>query len=196
MKMTFLMNLLSLGFLLAAVDAANSQVAIPPTVSCASITTTQCAMRVRNAMSDPQASTRQVMQAWAVWVEVYEARYRGMAGAPVRPADIDRFETKVKEKIDSYTSPSDVAIDLAIKRYLPRLAAMLALAEGPVVQGLLVWLSPTPTSTPIQELMFLNDELAMIWSARMASVLKSSWRTEYSAAVAQGMQRRPGSGMP
>jgi hypothetical protein len=155
---------------------------IPQSKLCDKMTTDGCALAVKNAITGattPEAAA----EAWGAWVEAYEIAYRKFEGAPVPASDLDKIEDKISDKIDDYTKPENVALNLALKRYLPRIAAFFEFLDGPEVLLVTGILSPSPLVTPIQELNTTNDEIGRLVSLKITPFMSSDWKTNYGAAV-------------
>lgn len=152
-------------------------------ISCEGTTIDQCALLVKGVLSNTATTPEAAIQAWGSWAERYEKAYREMDDAPVPPSDLERFENAVSDRIDSFTNPASVALDLAIKKYFPRLASIFAFAEGAVVTSAMVFLSPSPIVTPIQELQSTNDDLSRLLRIKLSPWLRHDWRQRYSGII-------------
>lgn len=162
--------------------------------SCIGLNSLNCATKI-TALINSAATAEEAVQLWGEWAEVYEKAYRGMKDSPVTPDDLDRFEGAISDKIDSLTNPADIATDLAIKRYFPRLAGVLEFAEGPVVFAVMAFLAPSPLETPLQELQSLNHDVSDALILKLAPELRSGWRSDFSnyvsAALEAGTLKKP-----
>ena len=151
------------------------------------MTTNNCALVVKKAITEA-ASPQAALEAWGAWAELYEKTYRQFKNAPVPPSDLDRIEDKISDKLESYTKPENVALDLAIKKFFSRLASVLEFADGPVVLIVVGILSPSPLETPIQELNSTNQELGSLMASKVFPMLSSDWKTDYSESVKDSFQ--------
>jgi hypothetical protein len=163
--------------------AANANF-VPQTKLCNNMTIDNCALTVKKVIV--QAQTPQAaLEAWAAWVEAYEAAYRRFEKAPVPPTELDQIEDKIKEKVEnkinSVTNPSQLAFDMMFKRYLPRLASIVEFADG--AGEVLAFLSPSPLVTPVQELAQTNKELGDLMTSKVLPVMSPDWKVDYSKIV-------------
>lgn len=152
-------------------------------IDCSDSTAEQCALKVKSTLIDSSTTAEQALAAWGAWTEIYEAAYRGMKNSPVPPSDLDRFESGLGDKIGSLTNPTQIALDLAIERYFPRLATILAVAEGPVAVAVMTFLAPSPTVTPLQELHATNQELSRLLWLKIEPWLFPDWRKRYNGMI-------------
>ncbi|MGO7585937.1 hypothetical protein ACC689_29035 [Rhizobium ruizarguesonis] len=174
------MVLIAMGGFLSFCEYASANV-VP--ITCGDVTPDNCAIRIKAILTDTTTSPEQALQAWGAWSDVYENAYRGMADAPAPPSDLDRFEDAVADKIDSYTNPTSIALDQAIARFFPKLAAVSAYAEGPAAVAIMTFLAPSPTVTPIQELQATNNDLASALAIKLFASLRGGWRQEFNNTI-------------
>lgn len=167
---------------LRSVASAN----VVPSPSCEGINALGCATKIKNAI-DNAATAEEALEAWGIWSRVYEDAYRSMQGAPVPPGDLDRFEGEIQAKIQKFTSPENIALDLAIARFFPQLAAILALPETTVAVAVWALLAPSPIETPLQELQASNTELASSLSLKLGPFLRSDWRWDYGTYITDAL---------
>ncbi len=159
---------------------------VPRTTLCNKMTIDNCALAVRDAIAK-SSSPAEAIEAWGAWAEAFEKAYRGLENAPVPPSDLDQIEEKIADKIDSYTNPTSIATDLAIKRFFPLLASALEFAEGPVAVIVMGLVSPSPLQTPASELKATNDDIGGLLLAKIFPDLASDWKSRYSATVNEAM---------
>jgi hypothetical protein len=88
-----------------------------------------------------------------------------------------------------------MAMDLALKRYLPRLASFFEFLSGPEVLLITGILSPSPLVTPIQELSATNDEIGKLAELKMVPLMSPEWKMNYNSTVRAAFEnpemRRP-----
>ncbi|MDX0849158.1 hypothetical protein GOD74_12115 [Sinorhizobium medicae] len=171
-----------LAILTVSITVTSSGANVVP-ISCDGSTVQQCAIKVKTILADNATTPEEAVFAWGAWTDVYEKAYRGLANAPVPPTDLDRFESTIGDKIDSFTNPAQIALDLAIEKYFPRLATIIAAAEGPVAVALMTFLAPSPIVTPIQELQSTNDELSRLLWLKIGPWLVPDWRQQFNTKI-------------
>jgi hypothetical protein len=160
---------------------------VPKTKLCDKMSINDCAQAVESAIGKA-ATLDKAVEAWGAWAETYEKEYRKFANAPVPPSDLDKIEEKISDKIDSYTNPTTIATDLAIKRYFPLIASVLEFADGPVVLFVTGVLSPSPLITPLQELKQTNDEVGKLLMDKIFPSLKPGWKDQYDLSIREGFR--------
>jgi hypothetical protein len=150
--------------------------------SCSGLTNQDCASQVIEAINSA-ASVEEAVKAWGIWSVVYENAYRSWADAPVQPNDLERMEDFVRDKINDFTNPAQMALDALIKQYFPLIASMGEFASGPVGTALMALLVPSPTQSPLDELGALNENVSSAIKLRLAPVLRSDWRDDYDSYI-------------
>lgn len=174
-------SLIVLLMLIGSMPSARASIALEEI--CNNLTANQCALKVKAVLIDVSKSPEEALTAWGAWSAVYERAYRSMPNAPKTPDDVERFEDAIASKIDSFTQPQNIALDLAIARYFPRLAAILSIPEIPIVAAVMAFLAPSPIATPLQELQSTNSELSRLLVLRLTPLLQHDWRSRYGSAV-------------
>lgn len=152
-------------------------------MTCAGMSWQECALATKKAINEAD-SPAEAINAYADWAQSYRKLYEAQGGLPATESDIDRIEGFVGDKIESYTNPAYIMLDKAMERFLPRLAAMLAIASTEVIEGLFALLVPSPTATSLQQAQLANKELGDMLHARLvAANLVPSWNDSYSAII-------------
>lgn len=100
-------------------------------MGCDNLSWQDCALATKQAI-DASATPTDAMQAYGDWTAAYRRVYDANEGVQQSPSDTDRLEDFVRDKLGKYTDPADLALDLALARYLPTLAAILSFPEGAI----------------------------------------------------------------
>ena len=144
-------------------------------MSCVGLSWQDCAVKTKSAIREaktPEAALR----AYGDFAARFRTLYEAHKHLPVAPSDLDRFEDYVSSGIESLTDPINWALDQAIAKFFPKIAACLGLASG--VAGTLLWtfLVPSPILTDLQEAQLVNADLARMVSEKLAPLLRYNWQ--------------------
>jgi hypothetical protein len=134
-------SLFTSGYLI--VLSAPTCIAQPVVPNCDSLSWQDCATMIESVL-ESATTPADAMQAWGAWSGKYDLIYRNFGAAAVTPSDLDRIEDSIRDKIDSWSSPTDIALDTGLKRYFPLLAGVMEFAWGPTVSLVSTILIPSP----------------------------------------------------
>jgi len=91
----------------------------------------------------------------------------------------DGLEAAYEQTIGQYTDPANIALTLALKKYLPRMAAMLGLLESINFWWLL--LAPSPIANDFTQARPENDEIQRRLQLKLMAHMSINWKTQYRA---------------
>ena len=163
-------------------------------MSCEGLSWQDCAVKTRSAIREaktPEATLR----AYGEFAARFRTLYQAHKELPVAPSDLDRFEDYISGGIESLTAPANWALDQAIAKFFPKIAACLGLASGAVGTLLWTYLVPSPILTDLQEAQLVNAELSGMVSAKLAPALRYNWQGTFDdrikAALSAGTLPKP-----
>lgn len=173
------------GFFLAmlAVAAANLAGAQQYTpANCSTMTLTECEhlvvgrLRAKPLMS-PADAVRLVS---TYWDPRFETAYLALTASDrAKPTDVEKLKAEAASRLNPIDYLRDKAIEDAVKRYMPRLAPILAAISSAPAEFLFILFWPSPTATPAQELGYANKRVQdELWKI-LRPYMKTDWESQY-----------------
>ena len=156
-----------------------------------------CAQLVKDEIqkaNTPQAAILAANQ----WAERYRRIYDANQTATWPSSDMDLienfFENAYDDTVGKYVNPVDVAIEIALKKFLPTMAAMLEYAGN--INFWWSLLAPSPLANDFTQAKFVNEEIQKILKNKLNPYLSPGWDDEYRRAWESAFGKvRPG-GLP
>lgn len=151
-----------------------------------------CAQQVVTAI-DAAPTPAEAFALAELWAARYQRLYEANAQNHWTVAENRQFEEAVKEEIssqiDQWTKPEQIALDLAIARYFPRLAAAIGFATGAVASGLLTFITPAPLANDFIAAGPSNREVNDALKRKIAPLLHPIWEQSYSQSIQNSFQK-------
>jgi hypothetical protein len=97
------------------------------------------------------------------------------------------MEKLYDEALGKYLDPSSLAFNLALKKYLPRLAATLEFAGSAVVSGFFVLLAPSPIANEFTEARPDNKEISALLMSKMPQTTLVTIQQALSRTIQQSL---------
>lgn len=159
-----------------------------------------CAKKVKAAISktdDPKL----VLAAATEWSERYNALYRAHQQRGWSASDQERLELAMEklwdEGVGQYLDPAGLALALALKRFLPSIAAAVEWASAPQVVMLYALLAPSPIANAFTEARPVNAEINALLASKLPHATRQTIRTRYPELFRKAFeQARPGAKLP
>lgn len=160
----------------------------------------ECAKRVKDAINntnDPVVA----LAAAAEWNEKYRQLYVANAQASWTPTDQDNLDkaldTLWDESIGKYLDPANVALDMALERFAPGLAAVVGWLSAPAVVFFYALLAPSPVANDFTAAKPDNDEITRLVLAKLPVPTQSTIALRYTPYVNEAYKQcKPGGGLP
>ena len=156
---------------------------------------TVCAEQVKTAIGNAQSAQEAVVAADR-WADRYKQLYEMNPTGEWLPSDIDLFEKKLEDLLDDtvgqWLDPADLALGMALSRYLPKVATVLEFASGAIASAIFVLLAPSPVANEFQAAKPVNDEIANLLRAKLEGRLGPTWQWSYDAAIRDAFQQTQG----
>jgi hypothetical protein len=161
-----------------------------PEKVCRSSTWVNCGTAVQDALKkmpqppDPKA----VLSLALAWGQAYDQQYealRSKGKLQKSTPDADKIFDEVKSHLDPVEVAKDKAIDALLKKYLPRVAAVLEWAEKPVAVALKAFFDSSEIATDYDELRLMNDSIQKRVGTLLEPFMVSDWKTKFEKAVSE-----------
>lgn len=151
-----------------------------------------CATKVKTAISatgDPKVA----LAAAAEWGDRFGALYRANAQKGWTASDQDRLQQSMdklwNESIGQYLDPAGLALALALKRYLPSIAAAIELASAPQVVVFFGLLAPSPIANSFTEARPINAEINALLATKLPSTTWLTIKDRYPELFRKGFEQ-------
>jgi hypothetical protein len=160
---------------------------------------TVCALKTKKAVM-AAATPQMAFEAAADWT----VRYRNLYNANVNPqwpaSDQDMMEVLMESFFDDtvgkWLDPAAIAFSMALKKYLPRLAAAVGMLTSPIAIGFYVVLAPSPIANEFTEARLANEEIHRILRTKLDAALPAPWQTGYDEMMSRAYQKIKGNPLP
>lgn len=160
-----------------------------PEGSCHNLTMFNCAKRVRDTLTansvaladDPQRAIRIA----AEWDTVYRKAYLGLKGQPRSESDLNKLRDAIVEKINPVEIAKEKALDALVKRYLPRLAPVMAFLSTAPMTAVTTFLTPSEVASDLDELEAANKAVHEALWPIVTSKAQPDWRQRLAIALQQ-----------
>jgi hypothetical protein len=156
-----------------------------------------CAKNVKAAIkatNDP----KEALQLAAMWAERYELLYKANAQTTWPLSDEERLTSGMEglwdETIGKNLDPTGLALDAALKRYIPRLAAVVELASGPYVAFFWNLIAPSPIANDFTAAKPDNAEINRLVMSKLPSPTAFTIRQLYPELFRKSYEATKGSG--
>lgn len=171
---------------------ASAALAADAASSCAHGPWLTCGQAVEAALSRNPSDPKAVLTLATLWAGAFDKQYnllrergRLVASTP----DAGKIFEEVKSKVDPLEvlkdRATDKALDAAVKRYLPRLAPLIAFAGGPIGVALKSFFNSSEVASDYDELRRMNDSISQKVSILLMPHLKPDWKSALNKAAQQ-----------
>ena len=186
------MRWLLMGFAFLAVafstGAAEAQQVPPKKVCVAADTWFNCATKIENAIKATK-DLNVALAAASEWADRYDALYKANAQTSWPWSDQEMLRKTLEKFYDDavgkYLDPASLAFELALAKYLPRLAAVLEFAGSANVIAFVVLLAPTPIANDFTEAGVNNKTINELLKSKMPKPTLSTIRERYPQLFSQ-----------
>lgn len=151
-----------------------------------------CAKKVKAAISktdDPKVA----LAAAAEWGDKFNTLYLANAQKGWSASDQDRLQQAMDllwdESIGKYLDPAGLAFDLALKRYLPSIAAAMSWASTPQVVFLYGLLAPSPIANSFTEARPFNSEINALLATKFPPSTAQTIKERYPELFRRGLEK-------
>jgi hypothetical protein len=145
-----------------------------------------CALAVKNAIANAKTPS-EAFEAGTEWSKKYDQIFDKSAPSTWPPTDRQRLEDGMAEQFDElirkYLSPESLALGLAVKKYFPKLSAILEFSLPPFATGLYAFLAPSPLVTDFSQAKSANEEIGYALLKKLQTFLPTDWRSNYTDKV-------------
>jgi len=156
-----------------------------------------CSAKVKAAIV--KANTPQeALAAAQVWAERYERLYAAQPAGSWTASDQQRLQDAAErlfdEAIGKYLDPAGLALEMALERYLPSLAALLGIVNGAWVAGFYMLLAPSPIANDFTAAKPVNDEINQLLFDKIDRLMPLNWRADYASMMQRAYEEAKGGG--
>ncbi len=156
---------------------------------CAGLTTQDCGHLVSRLLEDGRqyynTHPTDALRIAAEWDRSFRRFYLAHRDQPLSEGDLAKIEREVRDRIDPIGLAEDHLLEEGVKRWLPRLAPILAAVASAPVEFLLAYLWPSPAATDLQMLMPVNRRIHGAVAGILDHSLEQDWLTRYHSALRQ-----------
>lgn len=156
---------------------------------CAGLTTHDCGRLVLRLLEDGRqyynTHPTDALRVAAEWDQSFRRFYLAHRDQPLLERDLAKIEREVRDRIDPIGLAEDRLLEEGVKRWLPRLAPILAVVASAPVEFLLAFLWPSPAATDLQMLMPTNGRIHVALAGILDHSLERDWLTRYQGALRQ-----------
>lgn len=156
-----------------------------------------CAAKVKAelaATNDPKEGLR----AGEAWATAYARLYKANEQDTWPASDEDRLESGMEQAWDDTIGgeldPVGKSLELALKRYLPRLAAAVEFASGPYVTFFYNLLAPSPISNEFTAAKLTNAEINALVLSKLPAPTQQTIKNLYPQLFEKGFSSVKGAG--
>jgi hypothetical protein len=154
-----------------------------------------CSEKIKKAIQ-AAATPQEAFAAAQEWADRYEKLYATHPGAGWTASDQQRLEAAGErlfdEAIGKYLDPAGIALDMALERYLPRLAALIGILNSGWVLGFYMLLAPSPIANDFTAAKPVNDEINKLLFDKLDAFMPLNWRDNYSSMMERAFQETKG----
>ena len=106
------------------------------------------------------------------------------------------IEAYANDLLEDYTNPTNIALDIALKKYLPSLAAFLGLLSSGYAQAFFILLAPSPIANDFTQARLENEEINKLLRSKLDNFLLPNWPQKYDKVFYDSYLRIKGSPLP
>jgi hypothetical protein len=155
-----------------------------------------CGVAVRQELDKNPADLKSIVEIADLWGTAYSAQYdslRRRGKIETSTPDAQKIYDAVSAKLNPIDISKDRASDALLKRFLPRLAAIMEWAPATVVEPLKAFFDSSEIATDYDELRLMNDDIGKRLARLLEPYMVQDWKDRLKQAVqAAGPQlRRP-----
>lgn len=159
----------------------------------------QCAQQVIDAINTAQTPQEAFAAAelWATrYKRLYEANAQNHWSVPESQQFEDAIRGEISGAIDQWTDPATIALNQAIERFFPTLAAVQGFLEHPVVVALQVFITPAPLANDFVAAGPTNGDVNQALKRKIEPILRPTWRDAYVESIQRSFQRVKNEALP
>jgi len=160
---------------------------------------TECAQRVESAIENA-ASPQEAVDAANQWADRYEKLYAANAQQDMPPDDAQRFEDEIsdrlKDELDKWLDPVQIAFSQALAKYLPTLSAVLEWTSGPIATAIYALVAPSPVSNDFVAAHDVNEKINALIRDKVTPNLNPIWQQSYDDMVKSSYETIRGKPLP
>lgn len=174
--------------------AAVNGLAATATQVCESSTWSNCGAAVRAELDRNPTDPKTILTLANAWAVSYDKQYNWLRSKGKLQQSVPDSE-KIFDELRSKVDPLDIVtdkvkdklIETAVKRYFSRLAPLVAVASGPIGQGLKAFFTSSDIATDYDELRLMNDDIQSRVGRLLAPYLKTDWKAMLTNAAQQAV---------
>lgn len=106
------------------------------------------------------------------------------------------MESIFDDNVGKWLDPAAIALGIALKKYLPRLAAAVGMLASSIAIDFYVVLAPSPIANEFTEARLANEEIHKILHTKLDAVLLAPWQTGYDEMISRTYQQIKGNPLP
>ncbi|WP_298623228.1 hypothetical protein [uncultured Zoogloea sp.] len=134
------------------------------------------------------------------WANLYRALYLANAQATWTASDQDRMEDALEklwdESVGKYLDPADIALDAALERFAPTLAAMVGWLSAPATVFFYALLAPSPVANDFTEAKLANNEISELVLSKLPVPTQGVIQLRFTPYVNGAFQECKGGTLP
>lgn len=161
---------------------------------CTKSTWSNCGVAVRQELDKNPTDLKRIVEIAGLWGTAYSAQYdslRRRGKLETSTPDAQKIYDAVADKLNPINIAKDKASDALLKRFLPRLAAIMEWAPAPAVEALKAFFDSSEIATDYDELRLMNDDIGRRLARLLEPYMVQDWKDRLKQAVqAAGPQLR------
>lgn len=149
--------------------------------SCDSLTLTQCEQFVVKELSNLKTDDiKAIITLSGIWSARFRTAYQATVKKGASSSDIDQIENKIKDELDPIGKVKSTVTEQLLKLYFPKLATWIAFLGSAPMQGFAIFLTPSQTVSPFDEVIQANNRVQDKIHALLDPNLRTDWKEVYS----------------
>jgi hypothetical protein len=152
--------------------------------SCDTLTLVQCEQFIVKELSNLKTDDiKSIITLSGLWSVKFRTAYQATVKNGASSSDIDQIENKIKDQLDPMEKVKSTVTEQMLKFYFPKLATWLAYLETAPIQGFAIFLTPSQTVSPFDEVIQANNRVQNKIHALLDPNLRTDWKEVYSDAL-------------